>query len=307
MAGFLFGGGILEPYNKPPISYHDQVLRLQQRGLTIEAFDTAIQFLQHVNYYRFSAYCIPFQNPHDVFMPESSFKNIVELYRWDEDLRNNILKLLSPIEIFLRTRIVYELSHACGPFAHHNPSIFRDKFDHKKWIASLVEEVSRAKETFVEHYKAKYTGFPQLPIWMACEIMSMGTLSLLYNGLLPDIQRRICSALEIHHSTLANWMHFITYLRNLCAHHGRLWNRELAIRPYLPHKAIRWTSLGLNNERLFAGVVVAEWICRKALIPVSIVEPVHDGMLRISALDTRFAVMMGVPAGREIGICWGVF
>jgi abortive infection bacteriophage resistance protein len=306
MAGFYFRGGTLESYNKPPINYPDQVLRLQQRGLTINTFDAAVQFLQHVNYYRFSAYCIPFQNPRDVFLADSSFEKIVELYRRDEDLRNNVLKLLSPIEIFLRTRIVYELSHGWGRFAHYNPISFRDKFDHKKWIASLEEEVSRAKETFIAHYKAKYTGFPRLPIWMACEIMSMGSLSLLYNGLLPDIQRRICSALEIHHFTLANWMHFITYLRNICAHHSRLWNRELAIRPYIPHKDIRWTSLGLNNERLFSSVVVAEWICRKALIPVSIVEPVHDVMLRISALDARFAVMMGVPAGREIGICWGL-
>jgi abortive infection bacteriophage resistance protein len=132
----------------------------------------------------------------------------------------------------------------------------------------------------------------------------MGTLSFLYHGLLPDIQRRICPVLEIHHFTLANWMHFITYLRNLCAHHSRTWNRELAIRPFLPNKDIRWTRLGLNDKRLFTSVAVAEWICRKALLPLSSVEQVHEAMRKISAIDTRFVGMMGVPAGRDIGMCW---
>jgi len=293
-----------EHYTKPPLTYAQQVALLQSRGLTVKATDDAIKFLQYVNYYRFSAYCIPFQKIRDVFLPNSTFEKIVELYRLDEELRNALLALLSPIEVFLRTRIVYELSHGWGAFSHYDPALFRDKSKHAEWMASLEEEITRGKETFLEHYKTKYTGFPQLPLWMACEIMSMGSLSLLYSNLLPDPQRRICSILEIHHNVFGNWMHVVTYLRNTCAHHGRLWNRELAIRRRIPDKDKQWTTLGPDNKHLFASVAVAEWICHKTQLPTCNIELVHEVMRRIAAIDARFTGMMGVPAGRTIGLCW---
>ncbi len=55
---------------------------------------------------------------------------------------------------------------------------------------------------------------------------------------------------------------------------------------------------------LFASVAAAEWVYRKALIFVSMVEEVHTVMRKISATDARLAGMMGVPAGRAIGMCW---
>jgi abortive infection bacteriophage resistance protein len=291
-------------YTKPPLTYAQQVALLQSRGLVINNIGEAVKFFQQVNYYRFSAYCIPFQTTRDVFYPGITFEKIAELYRLDEILRNDYLELLSPIEIFLRTRVVYELSHGWGSFAHYNPAIFRNDFDHAGWIASLEEEVNRGKEDFLDHYKTKYNGFPQLPIWMACEIMSLGSLSHLYHGLLPGPQRQICTGLEIRQFVLQNWLHNMTYLRNICAHHSRLWNRELSIRPFIPNKDKRWVDQHLDPARLFTSIATAEWICQKAELPICNVEPVYETMRKIAALDARFAVMMGVPLGKAIGLCW---
>ncbi len=291
-------------YTKPPFTYTQQVALLQSRGLLVNNTNDAIKFLQQVNYYRFSAYCIPFQHPRDNFSQGTTFEKIVELYYLDEELRNAFLAMLSPVEIFLRTRIVYELSHGWGAFAHYDSANFRDDFKHTDWIKSLKEEITRGKETFLEHYKEKYKGFPRLPIWMACEIMSMGSLSLLYGGLLPDLQRRICSVLEIQQFVLMSWMHHITYMRNICAHHNRLWNRELSIKPFIPRKDKRWQRLGLDPARLFTSLALAEWICHKAELPLHRVEAVYETMRKIATMDTRFATMMGVPAGGTIGLCW---
>lgn len=297
---------MMEEYRKPPLTYAEQASLLQSRGLMISSTEKAEHFLRQVNYYRFSAYGIPFQNPRDVFIPGTTFEKIVELYRLDEELRNALTAVLSPIEIFLRTHIVYELSHTCGVYSHYASNNFRTDFDHKQWADSLDEEVQRGKETFLGHFKTRYTGFPRLSIWAVCEVMSMGSLSFLYNGLLPNLQRRICSGMEIHHYTLAKWMHVITYLRNICAHHSRLWNRELAIRPFLPNKDIRWTRLGLNNQRLFASVAMMEWICCRADLPLCNVEPAYETMQKIAVLDTRFTGWMGVPSDKTIGPCWEV-
>ena len=294
----------MEDYKKPPLTYAQQLALLQKRGLTVKSVDDAINFLHHVNYYRFSVYGILFQNPRDVFPPSSTFEKIVELYRLDEELRNVLLAMLSPVEVFLRTRVVYELSHQKGAFAHYDPNVFRDQDQHKAWVASLEEEVTRGKETFLEHYRTKYNGFPRLPLWIACETMSLGALSLLYSNLSSSYQSQICSIFGIRANVFANWMHVITYLRNICAHHSRLWNRELSIRPLIPDKDRRWTALSLDNRYLFASVAVMEWICRKAELPMCNVEPVYETMRKIAALDARFALMMGVPDGRKIGLIW---
>lgn len=294
----------MKDYTKAPLSYSDQVTLLKNRGLTVRSTSEAERFFQHVNYYRFSAYCIPFQNPRDVFIPGSDIENIIDLYLLDEKLRMAVMALLSPVEVFLRTRIVYELSHYKDTFGHYDSALFRDNFDHQKWINSLEEEVTRGKETFLEHFKNTYNGFPRIPLWVSCEMMSIGTLSMLYHGLIPDIQRRIVSGLEVHQFTLTSWMHFISYLRNICAHHSRLWNRELAIRPFLPNKDRRWVTIGLRNDRLFAGIAVIEWLCCKAELPLCNAEPVYEIMTEIANIDTRFAGMMGVPPGKRIGLCW---
>ena len=155
MAGFLFGSKMAVDYTKSPFTYQQQVELLKTRALVVTDSATAAKFFQQVNYYRFSAYCIPFQSARDVFFLGITFEKIVELYRLDEILRNDYLEMLSPIEVFLRTRIVYELSHGWGPFSHYDPSKFRTDFDHAGWIASLDEEVNRDKEDFLDHYKTK--------------------------------------------------------------------------------------------------------------------------------------------------------
>ncbi len=294
----------MEDYNKAPFTYEQHLNLLKLRGLIINNTDDALKFLKQVNYYRFTAYCIPFQRPHDVFLPGTTFDTVVGLYRLDEELRNTVLAMLSPIEIFLRTQTAYELSHGWGAFAQYDPSIFQNEPAHQAWIVELEDDIMNAHEIFLEHYKTKYNGFPRLPLWMACEIMSLGRLSTFYKCLTPTAQRKICSIVGVDHNVFKSWIHVITYLRNICAHHGRLWNRILAIRPKLLDKNLQWNAISFNSKRLFASIAMAEWICNKAELPLSNVEPVYETMREIAVLDTRFAGWMGVPAGRKIEMCW---
>src|SRR4030042_2142209 len=132
-------------YTKSPLTYKQQVELLQNRGLIIENPVEAEKFLKQVNYYRFSAYCFPFQNPHDVFLPDTTFTKVKELYKLDAALRARLLVIMAPVEIFIRTRIVYELSHGWGAFIHYGPGNFRDDFNHAEWVTSIEEEIKRGK------------------------------------------------------------------------------------------------------------------------------------------------------------------
>jgi abortive infection bacteriophage resistance protein len=248
----------MEDYNKAPFTYEQHIALLISRGLFISNPEEAMKFLKQVNYYRFTAYCIPFQNPHDVFIKGATFESIVVLYQLDEALRNAVFTMLTPIEIFLRTRMAYELSHKWGAFAHYDESMFQNKTEHTQWLADLEKAITDSKEPFLEHYKNKYNGFPRLLLWMACEVMSIGNLSTLYSILTREARLLICNTIGVNHDVFRTWLHTMTFLRNICAHHGRLWSRNFSIRPMIPDKIPEWQTINFNNKKLFASVAMME-------------------------------------------------
>jgi abortive infection bacteriophage resistance protein len=294
----------MEEYKKAPFTYEQHLGLLETRGLKIDNPELALAFLKQVNYYRFTAYCIPFQKPHDVFIPGTTFTTITTLYRHDEHLRNAVFAMLSPVEIFLRTQTAYELSYTWGTFAHYNLSIFQNETDGKAWLDDLEKTTLESKEPFLNHYQTKYDGFPRLPVWMACEIISLGSLSKLFSLLKPDVQRKICTVIEVDHRVFQSWLHAMTFLRNICAHHGRLWSRNFSISPRIPDKNPNWLAVKFNNKKLYTTVALIEWICNKTEIPMCNVEAVYQIMQNISNMDTRFSAMMGVPVSKTIGLCW---
>jgi abortive infection bacteriophage resistance protein len=189
-----------------------------------------------------------------------------------------------------------------GSFAHYNTAYFRTGFEHAQWIKELEDETTRSHEVFVIHYRTRYNEYPRLPLWMATEIMSMGKLSQFYSGLLPDYQRLVSKPLGIHHSVLRSWLHTLTYLRNLCAHHARIWNRELAIRPEMPRKDPAWRLI--DNTRIYAATVMMEWLMRKAALPVEPVLAVYKSMDNLRIAEPVLAKGMGGPAGWQGECRW---
>jgi len=208
-----------------------------------------------VSYYRLSAYCIPLESQRHVFRPGARFDQLVDLYDFDRRLRAILHPAIERIEVSTRASIGNQLGLTHGAFCHTDPANFRPppEFDHARWTERLLEETERSNETFVRHYRRTYAGFPVLPVWMAVEIMSFGALSQLYRGLLADDQRPISQSCGVHRSVFASWLHTVVYVRNVCAHHGRLWNRSLAIAPRPPRHDPLWQPpLTPDHKRVFA-------------------------------------------------------
>jgi len=221
-------------FTKPPLSVAQQLDLLEQRGLQVGDRATAESLLQRVSYYRLSAYWLPFKEPGDRFAAGASLAEVERLYEFDRCLRLLVMDAVERVEIAVRTALAYHLAHAHGAFAHEDAARFHPKFRHVEWLGKLHQEVTRSEETFILHYRQTYDGFPRLPVWVAAEVMSLGSLSVLYRGLQHDDKRVIAHRYGVHHAVLGGWLHTLTYIRNLCAHHGRLWNRDLAIKPPLP-------------------------------------------------------------------------
>lgn len=242
-------------YSKQALGFADQLAQLQRRGLLVTDRDRALQWLRRVSYYRLSAYFLPSKD-HENFRPGTEFNDIAGLYIFDRKLRLILLDALERVEVAIRTAITYEIGHAYGPFGHTEPANFSPMFNHSKFMGELAAEEVRAKETFVTHFRAKYTDDSHLPVWMATELLSFGTISLLYKALVPTIKSRIAAEFRVSDRHLASWLHTLSYIRNVCAHHKRLWNRELAIKPQLPSRSLSWPHDIPDNGRLYCILVV---------------------------------------------------
>ena len=228
------------PYTKLPLTFDQQLAQLVERGLVVDNREQILQVLESTSYYRLSAYWYPFRmrdqdgNVTDILEPGTKSSAIIILYEFDRRLRLAIMDAIERVEIAVRTRLTYQLAHAYGTFGHLQPANFHTGFKHAEWLASVEEEVGRSKEEFIRHHRETYDGFPNLPIWKATEVMSLGNISVLFGGLKHEDKKPIADWFQLHHKQLAQWLHVLTYIRNVCAHHGRLWNRELAIRPSRP-------------------------------------------------------------------------
>ena len=249
--------GVAVRYTKPPLTFEQQLDQLIDRGLSVPDRQVALHALERISYYRLSGYWRPFKSSGETFEAGASFDVALSLYEFDRRLRLLVMDAIERAEIAVRTAVTYELAHRYGAFGHTDPGNFWSGFKHGDYIASAEVEAKRARETFIDHYKTKYEGFPTLPIWMATEVISLGGLSRLYSGMKKPDQTSIASAYGIHPPVLGSWLHTLTYVRNVCAHHSRLWNRVLGIRPKLPRNERDWFPPHVpHNDRLWVVLLI---------------------------------------------------
>lgn len=247
-------------FAKPHLSFEEQVNLLKKRNLTISNTDYAIKKLAHLNYYRLSAYFHPFYKNKDHFSDEATFEDIIQLYYFDKEFRNLLFYAIEKVEIYLRTQIAYTISKHHGVFGYNNPSLFHNRHKHQEILKSIHKEVSRSKEPFVKEFFAKYRE-KHLPIWAMVEIISFNTLSKIFATLKEELREEIIQGIDIRPYVFQRWTHSLNYIRNICAHHSRLWNKVLAIEPMKPKNQKLFKQL--NNKKIFFVVMMLEFILQE--------------------------------------------
>jgi abortive infection bacteriophage resistance protein len=253
-------------YAKPWLTINDQLAKLSSRGMQVSDEARALDYLERIGYYRLSgywydfrlrsAYCpldektggkpkkVRIERPVlDEFKPGTRFQDAVDLYVFDKKLRLLVLDALERIEVALRV----DLSHRLGEkdlFGYLKPALFHDNFAvkinpatgltlHHDWLSKHAGLIVRSRETFMTHNKEKY-GLP-VAIWVACEVWDFGCMSTLFSGLQTADQNAIARSYGVEDGRVfASWLRSLNYLRNVCAHHSRLWNRNVVDAPKLP-------------------------------------------------------------------------
>jgi len=228
-------------YDKPPLSIDQQIDLLISRGMDITDRQRAARYLTHINYYRLRAYWLIFEESSGSgthsFKSGTQFEHALSLYLFDRKFRMLVLEAIERVEVSFRTRFAYILGNKYGSHAYLDARLFKSTTIHAQCLESLREEFNRSRETFIDHYKKKYHEPDLPPIWAACEIMSFGQLSKWFQNLKqrPDRQE-IAATFQIDESVLGSFMHHLTHIRNLVAHHCRLWNRRLMFTMVIPRR-----------------------------------------------------------------------
>lgn len=245
-------------YTKPPRSIPDQIQLLQQRNLHIADLGSAEHYLAYIGYYRLSAYWLPFELPgqstsrNHQFQPGTSFDEIVELYAFDRELRLLVMEAIERIEVALRSQWVNALALASGnAHCYLDAALFKEPWQHLNDVAKVARELAASKETFVKHYRKQYNQPFMPPVWAMAETLSLGALSRWYKATKDNtVKMRVARAFDMPTVELMEGvLHELTYIRNLCAHHSRLWNRKMTLQ--LPN--IRKLKAYLQQEPMLDG------------------------------------------------------
>jgi len=221
-------------FAKPPISIEAQINLLVSRGMSIPDRVRASRYLTHINYYRLRAYWLPLEqggeNGEHLFRAGICFDDALALYLFDRKFRLLVIEAIERIEVSFRTQFAHVLAMRYGSHPYLDSSLFFNPQKYQTCLKGLREEVSRSNETFIDHYRSRYSDPEMPPIWAACEVMTFGQLSRWFDNLKcrPDRQA-IAAIYELDEKVLASLMHHLTHVRNLAAHHSRLWNRRLTV------------------------------------------------------------------------------
>jgi abortive infection bacteriophage resistance protein len=220
-------------FDKKAFTIEEQVAQLQYRGLEIKHPRIAEKYLINISYYRLGEYWYVMQSDKEnhIFKPNSKFTDVIALYNFDAELRILLFDIIEKIEISLRTKLIYYLSHEIDPWWFQNFSLFENSKELVKTLSSLEGEIERTKDVAITNHKKKHKDdgrFP--PAWKSLEQTSFGSLSKLYGNIKNNVKAKDTIAKDfgaVNHTYLPSWLQSIAQIRNFCAHHSRLWNRNL--------------------------------------------------------------------------------
>lgn len=316
-------------YAKPWLSIDDQVENLSRRGLDVGDRHAAGRLLREVGYYRLTGYLYPFRESEpyvddrgrtqtrvlSAYSPGSSVRDAALLINFDRELRMLVLEGVERIEIALRTQLGYSLGKL-SPFSYEDRSTFVSAFTqpqvdeegapspsrHDAWLERVRERQSGSDEAFVTHFRTKYDD--RMPIWALTEILELGHLSRLYGGLRNDVATEIAAAFGVPTKQLMqSWVATLNYVRNVAAHHARLFNRKLVVAPKRPRSNAVPLLAHLTHEEApkqfgtYSALAVMAYL-------LETVHPGRDWSLRVATLLAAFPTTSRLTVG-SMGVAEG--
>lgn len=294
-------------YNKQPQSSAALIELLKSRNLVVANEARATRYLESIGYYRLSGYMYHLQAPDKShrFAEGTSFEDIVALYKFDKRLRAIVLEYMERIEVALRAKLTNYYSATHGYFWYAQAGLFDDKGAAAAILDAIKENFKMPKDDFLRAYKRNYSAEPLPPSQMVLETLSLGELARLYKALTTDKHKMlIAEEFRLAPSSLETWFIWLTNVRNVCAHHARLWNKTMsALRPHMPsRKAFKFAvPMPEDANTTMYGVVALIHRLLKSFNPTNSFARKVEDLVREYKVD---ATLMGFPKNWEQAAVW---
>ena len=245
--------------HQPPMTIDEQVENLKSIGLIVEDEEYAKRILNDISYFRLiKAYSLNLKSKNGNYVDKVTFEQLVELYLFNANFRQIIFPEIEKIEINVRCRIANYFAEQYGVLGYLEADNFVNPEYHQSCIDDIEEEIRRnSKAPFVKNFRDNYEG-GQLPIYALVELFSFGTLSKFYKNMQNPDKKAVAKSFGVGYTYFESWLESISYVRNICAHYGRLYNAKLSKTPMLYKE---YSEAGIGNNRIF-GVL----LCLKQLL-----------------------------------------
>ncbi|MCD7823465.1 MAG: Abi family protein [Oscillospiraceae bacterium] len=242
---------------QPALTISEQIENLKSLGLSISDESSAADFLNDVSYYRFiKAYSLGLKSKNGNYHEDISFEQLTQLYLFNANFRHLLFPQIEKIEINLRCRIANQFSLVHGAMGYldaQNFSNYSEKFENE-----IQDEIRRNwRSPFIQNFQRNYEG-GSVPFYAVVEIFSFGTLSKFFKNMLPADKKAVARTYDVNYKYLESWIESIAYVRNVCAHYGRLYNAKLPKKPALYQED---KSNGVSDDRIMGTLA-----CMKRLL-----------------------------------------
>jgi len=283
-------------YSKPARTTEDLLAHLEARGLTVSNREAAAAALRQIGYFRLLIYMRPLQQlPGKTFSGGTRFEDVLTLYNFDRELRLLCLDAVERIEVALRAAIVNALSPVHGPHFH----LESRHFETYERFREFMQTATSARYGAIQHYTERYNTPSLPPIWAVVEAITYGALSRLYSGLHVANRKLVAKWFGYDEKVLVSWFRSLNSLRNMCAHHNRLWNCDMRVDQPMAARAVA-------GEMTRTNTFYARAVAMAALLDA--VEPHAEWNRKLVALVERYpgvpVAAMGFPAGWSARPLW---
>lgn len=287
-------------YTKQPISVSEQIDLLESKGMEFLNRGYAHNILSIIGYYRFSGYAYPFRNEtdHSSFVEDTSFEKVYSIYEFDRKFKSILYSYLGRIEIAFRTLIIDKFSVGLGSAIWYaDETYFQNSIEHSDFLAALEWDMQDSREEYLQHFRLNYNDqYP--PAWIALQITSFGTLVKLFrnfnnHNLQAEVAKVFgCDSVE----RFISWMNTMVYLRNICSHHARLWNRPIMKRPAAFNFGVRtkiWTQQDLS--KLYYSICIVGFFLKSILPDSTLKKDIESLFSSNSYVNSTKSKFMGFP------------
>jgi len=218
--------------SKPFLSYTQQMDKLEhEKNLVIADRSYAETVLKRLSYFALiSGYKKLFMNPTTwKYKDNTTFEEVVALYRFDENLRGLFLKYLLQIEQAMRSMLSYYFTEKHGEMqsAYLYPLNYDNSPRKMQALNTLIGvlktlAINSMDYPYINHHRSKHNN---VPLWVLAKVLTFGNISKMYQCFTQDLKVKVSkNYTSVNEKELVQYLKVLSKFRNVCAHNDRLFS-----------------------------------------------------------------------------------